>query len=330
MPTLKHVGLLLVVFSGVLVVVIRSGAYTQDDGRDANLPLLGAAAGAKQMPRLGFGTCCRKSARGQPLITSTLAYLSHGGRLIDTAQMYRNQKDLRVAIQQSGVPRAELWVTSKVNTNSAKSGAQVAAAVDSILAELGLAFADLILLHHAVGSTGAQRVEQWRALLDARRDGKVRNVGVSNYDRAQLEALEAATGVLPAVNQLEYHPWVPEEMHTLVRWCRGRGMAVTAYGSLGSSSTGARVGEAVAAVARRHNVSSAALLLRWSLNRGCAVIPGATSASHIAENLHVPMFTLSVAEETELLGAERPSSWRLWRNMGDAKPAGRSRKRHKS
>ena len=74
------------------------------------------AGASKLMPRVGFGTCCRKSSKGQPLIDSTLSYLSQGGRLIDTAQMYENHADLAVAIRRSGVPRSELWVTSKVRT----------------------------------------------------------------------------------------------------------------------------------------------------------------------------------------------------------------------
>ena len=116
------------------------------------------------------------------------------------------------------------------------------------------------------------------------------------------------------------------------RWCQGEGIAVTAYGSLGSSSTGGRNASKVAeasilrspskaaessleALAARHGVTTANLLLGWALARGCAVIPGATSATHIRENLHLRRVRLSGAEEAQLAGARRPDTWRLWRNM---------------
>ena len=138
---------------------------------------------------------------------------------------------------------------------------------------------------------------------------------MSNYDVPQLEALRDATGVLPAVNQLEYHPWIPEH-DAIVQWCQGNGVGVIAYGSLGSSNNRASAGAGVAAVAARHGASSAQVLLRWALQRGVAVIPGATSAEHIRQNLHLPPFVLSDADQREIAGDTRPASWRAWSNMG--------------
>ena len=296
------------------------------------LALRDAPAGkAKLMPRVGFGTCCRWSASGAPLIKSTLSYFAQGGRLIDTAQMYGNHQDLRTAIERSGVPREELWVTSKVMTvrGSAKSTEAVATQITTILDELGLQYLDLLLLHHAKNNSPAQRAEQWQALVASRNAGKIRHIGVANYDRLQIEALEAATGVRPAVNQIEYHPYVEADTHALVKWCQASGIAVTAYGSLGSANLrNARkappkvaeappgtYGSGVAAVATRHGVTPTALLLRWALNHGCAVIPGATSAEHIGQNLNVKRFELSAEDEAELVGSAKPHSWRLWGNM---------------
>ena len=168
---------------------------------------------------------------------------------------------------------------------------------------------------------------------------------------------QAATGVLPAVNQLEFHPWVGASTHETVQWCtrngaretepaitleatgptlarmhrchvpacaqRGpllptAGIAIIAYGSLGSSSNKASVGSGVAQVAARHGVSSAALLLRWALARGAAVIPGATSAAHIRENLAARRlrFELSPEDEAIIAGDAKPPGWKLWPNMG--------------
>ena len=122
--------------------------------------------------------------------------------------------------------------------------------------------------------------------------------------------------VMPSVNQLEYHPWVEPAVHELVRWCQSKGIAITAYGSLGSSATGARnMAAGVAEVAAKYKTTNAALLLNWALARGCAVIPGATSVEHIRENLHLRRFSLTAEDEEKIAGAERPVSWRLWKNM---------------
>lgn len=229
----------------------------------------------------------------------------------------------------SGVPRDELWVTSKVRTLrdngsefTGKHREAVKAEVAKILQELGLAYIDLLLLHHAKGNTLLERTEEWKALLESRDIGKVRHVGVSNYDVEQLRALKAeGGGMLPEVNQLEFHPWIPSH-DAIVSWCQQHRVAVTAYGSLGSSRNRASAGVGVAAVASRHGVTSAQVLLRWALKRGVAVIPGATSADHIRQNLHLPPFELSEEDERRIQGDERPANWRSWRNMGGGRERG--------
>ena len=174
------------------------------------------------MPAVGFRTCCGKAALGPPLVKSTKEYLSQGGRLIDTAQLYQNHKDLRVAIEQSGLPREQLWVTSKVNTRPMKVPSPRAPTRSSPstrrLRKLGLVYLDLMLIHGAWKLSESQRTDVWAALLDARRRGLVRHIGVSNFDEQQIESLEKASGVLPAVNQVEFHPWVPKRQFELVEW----------------------------------------------------------------------------------------------------------------
>ena len=270
---------------------------------------------SKPMPVLGFGTCCRKTAKGAPLIASTKEYLAQGGRLLDTAQMYGNHRDLAVAIKASGVPREQIWLTSKVNTKRVTTRAEAVAAVTTSAQELGVAYIDLMLIHGLWTISAEEAADVWRGLIDAKAAGKVRHIGVSNFERSDIERLIASTGVQPAVHQLEYHPFVAQGVHDLVRWCQERGIAVTAYGSLGSSSNKAK-GDEVAKAALARSVSPAALLLRWALNRGVAVIPGATSAEHIRDNLSPPPMVLSTAE-LERIGSTstRPSTFRLWGNL---------------
>jgi len=249
------------------------------------------------MPLIGFGTCCRKSSTGKPLIQSTRDYLAAGGRLIDTAQMYGNHRELMRAIKASSVPRAELWVTSKVNTKKVATRISAKHAVASSVRELGLNFLDLVLLHGAFARQVDEREALWRGLIDAKTAKLVREIGVSNFDREQLLELMNATGVKPAVVQLEYHPWVTQTTHDYVKWLQAQGVAVTAYASLrprGQQVVGGANG--VAQVAKRYGVSSAQVLLRWAIDRNVAVIPGATSKEHIVDNLRLADFHLTLSD----------------------------------
>ena len=270
---------------------------------------------SKPMPAVGYGTCCRESAQGQPLITSTKAYLAAGGRLIDTAQGYGNHLDIGEAIRQSAVPRDDLWVTSKVRVRACNTAADVVRAVNKSLEQLGLEYLDLMLLHGGDGwGIGPERDEAlWRGLIETQQSGKVRSIGVSNHNREEIDRLISSTGVTPAVNQLEFHPWVPAETRDLVRWCQGKGIAVTAYGSLGGSQNKAR-GEAAAKIAEKYGKTSAQVLLRWALDQGVAVIPGASSEEHIREDLDLTGFALTSEDAKLLESVEAPTNFTRWHN----------------
>uniref|UniRef100_A0A7S1SEI9 NADP-dependent oxidoreductase domain-containing protein n=1 Tax=Alexandrium catenella TaxID=2925 RepID=A0A7S1SEI9_ALECA len=257
------------------------------------IPLKGSS---RPMPAMGFGTCCRKTSQGQALVNSTKIFLRLGGRHIDTAQKYSNHKDIKRAIQESGVPREELWITSKVNTitsNLTREG--VVQAVDDSLRELNLAYLDLMLLHRPAVDP-ALRAEQWRGLIDAKVAGKVLNIGVSNYDVAMIKGLINATGVAPAVNQMGFNPANAHAKRKIVRFCVDNGIAVTAFGSVRDQTTK----DKVSYFSKMHNATGAQLLLRWAMDQGVSVIPGATSEEHISENLRTPTFHLAPNEVQEL------------------------------
>lgn len=282
---------------------------------------------AKKMPLIGFGTCCRASAKGKPLIRSTLIYLSSGGRLIDTAQMYDNHRDLAKAIHESGVPRDEIWVTSKLNTatnemrlkKAIRTEEDAMRNVNLCLEELGLEYLDLLLIHGAWDNPVEVQEAIWRGLIAAKAAGKVKNIGVSNFNQAQIQNLKTKTGVLPAAHELEYHPWVPKETHDLVRWCQKEGIAVTAYGSLGGSKNAA-ASQAAQRVAKKYGLSKAQVLLSWALNKGVAVIPGATSQEHIEQNLATPAGLLTKDDMDLLESSGPPESWRRWHNCESGCP----------
>ena len=126
-----------------------------------------------RMPANGLGTCCRKTARGQPIIDAIKAYLRLGGRLIDTAMAYRNHEEVGEALRASGVKREDVWITSKLASGTVNSYAKGLAAVDNILQEIGTSYLDLVLIHSPkMGRDKAIAV--WKALIDAKKAGKLR------------------------------------------------------------------------------------------------------------------------------------------------------------
>lgn len=263
----------------------------------------------KPMPAVGFGTCCREGAHGSAIIESAKIYLASGGRLIDTAHRYSNHRELGFAIRTSGLPREDIWVTDKVNPEKVRTRNDVVKAVDEALSELGLDYVDLMLLHWPDGA--APNVELWEGMLMVRRSGRALNVGVSNYDQAQIEELKNATGEAPAVNQIEYHPWVDQETKDLVKWLKEQEIAITAYNVLGNVAKAQA--DAITAVAMKYKTTNAQVMIRWVLDHGAAPLAGATSRPHIRSDLNcsVPPH-LSEADSYFLENSPKPSNWQVW------------------
>lgn len=272
------------------------------------------------MPTNGFGTCCRPSAKGEAIYASTSTYLRAGGRLVDTAMAYGNHREIGRAVRDSGLGRDEVWITSKISPNQIlRNGGRgggdvqrlVSRAVDGILKELGTSYLDLCLIHTPKAGRDFS-VAAWRALVEARNDGRIRSIGVSNFNKEEILDLRRATGETPEVNQIQYHPWTSPEWRELVRWHQRNDVVTIAYNSLGGSrfrsSSNGRSDDAVLRVAERHAVSEAQLLLRWATNHDkVAVIPGATSEAHVRENLDAP--PLPDLDPTELEGLDPPPGW---------------------
>lgn len=272
------------------------------------------------MPAIGYGTCCRKSAKGEAIYESTLTYLELGGRLIDTAMAYGNHVEIGRAVRDSGVTRDSVWITGKVSPNAVKGKPDVykktTDAIDTMLQELGVgSYLDLCLIHSPkLGQKDTRQM--WLALIKAQSEGKIRSIGVSNFNKQEILDLQSNTGTLPEVNQIQYHPWTSTEWKALVQWQTEMGIVTTAYNSLGgsrfhsSSKSGNNNSEwpsSITELAQQHHATEAQLLLRWALQQEkVAVIPGATSEAHIRENLSVPQFTLDL---DALEQADAPPKW---------------------
>jgi 2,5-diketo-D-gluconate reductase A len=308
----------------------------QADGKLLSTPVFMTDGSARAMPMVGFGTANRRSAKGAALVASLKNFFELGGRLVDTAQMYGNYAEIGRALKQAPPSiREGVWLISKVNTNRhvrgfVNSAAGAQKAVSDCLKRTGINSMDVMLIHLPWENSAEERTAVWRGLIAAQREGHVRHIGVSNFNREQIEQLVAATGVWPSINELEYHPWAQQQAHELVKWCQQHRIVVVAYGSLGGSKNVGQRSAAVASVAKRHRVSNAQVLLRWALQRGVVVIPGATSREHIADNLALqrtaPLsLRLSDDDIHEIDSSGVPDRFKLWKGLCTEGGGGSSR-----
>jgi len=238
-----------------------------------------------EMPVLGLGVW---EAPGKKCVEAVKHALRVGYRLIDTAKIYGNEKEVGLAVRESGVPREAIFVTTKVWTSD-QGYESTLRACDASLDRLGMEYVDLYLIHWP-GSK--KRADTWRALLDLKAQGKARAIGVSNYYPRHVEEVLKAGLVVPAVNQIELSPFLhPREV---TDFCRERGIVVEAYSPL---ARGRRMKDpGLAAVARKYGKTPAQIMLRWSLQHGYVVIPKSVRPERIEENADVFDFMLAPAD----------------------------------
>jgi len=242
-----------------------------------------------QMPALGLGTY---KLVGKEAYAPVRAALNYGYRHIDTASFYENEEEVGRAVRESGVPREEVFITSKV-WNTEQGYDETLAAFDRSLKRLGTDHIDLYLVHWPL--TG-KRLDTYRALEHLYRDGLVRAIGVSNYSIRHLEELYTACQVMPAVNQVEMSPFLYQK--DLLQHCQARDVLVTAFspfarGEILSDPTLMEIGKA-------HRKSPAQVIIRWCLQRGMAVIPRSSNSNRIRENSQVFNFSLHKEEMVRL------------------------------
>lgn len=241
-----------------------------------------------RMPKVGFGTYKLNGGQGADAIVSALRL---GYRLLDSAFNYENEGAVGRAVARAGIPRDEIFVVSKLPGRHHRYDAALAALQESLY-RTGLDRLDLYLIHWP-NPLEDRYVEAWRALVRARELGLVRSVGVSNFLPEHIGRLEKETGVLPAVNQIELHPYFSQE--PLRRFCAEKGIAVQAWSPLGRGNASLRE-PVVEEIARRHGRTATQVILRWELELGVGVIPKASSPAHQAENLALFDFGLSREE----------------------------------
>lgn len=252
-----------------------------------------------QMPALGLGVF---QAHGDTVTEAVRHAIQNGYRLVDTATVYDNEEQVGRGIAESGVPREELFITTKLaiqdyGQDSARR------AFDTSLSRLGLDYVDLYLLHWPLPGTFAKTLQSWRVLENLLYEGRVKAIGVCNFRQEHLMVMQGRIEVTPAVNQVELHPYFNQQ--DLRDSNTEAGIVTQAWSPIGGA-LGYHPGicplphplehPAITAIASAHGKSSAQTVLRWHIQHGHAVIPKSVHAERIEENLAVFDFELDAAE----------------------------------
>ena len=251
----------------------------------------------RELPALGFGTY---PLTGDDGIEAVVSAIEVGYRLIDTAVNYENEREVGEAIRRSGVPREELVVCSKLPGRHHGYDDAIGSVRES-LERLGLDRLDLHLIHWPNPSQG-RYVEAWRALVDLQRDGLVTSIGVSNFTGDHLNRIIDETGVTPAVNQIELHPYFPQQEMRAVN--AGLGILTESWSPLGKRQA-PFTEPPVASAAEAHGVTPGQVILRWQVQLGAVPIPKSATPARQRENLDVFGFELSDDEMAAITGLGR-------------------------
>jgi len=243
----------------------------------------------RSIPQLGFGVFMVDPAETERVVSDALAA---GYRHIDTAAIYGNEEGVGRAIAASGIPREELWITTKL-WNSDHIAGRAAEAMATSLDRLGLDRVDLYLIHWP--RPDADRyVDAWTQLLALREEGLATSIGVSNFTPIHLDRVISESGQVPSIDQVELHPGFAQR--ELRAYAAEHGVAIESWGPLGQGKYPLLEESAVVSAATAHGATPAQVVLSWHLARGLVVIPKTVSASRMAENLGAVELTLTVAE----------------------------------
>lgn len=242
----------------------------------------------------GFGLGVYKAEDGEEVITAIKSAVQAGYRAIDTATVYKNEEGVGTAIKECGVPREELFITTKV-WNSDQGYESTLAACETSLTKLGLDYVDLYLIHWPVVE---KYRETWKALETLYKQGKVRAIGLSNFHKHHIEEIMSIAEIKPMVNQIELHPYLTQK--ELLDYCQSQDIVVTAWSPLARGKCFDN--NVLKAIAEKYNKSVAQVVLRWDIQNGVIVIPKSVHENRIQENSDIFDFELT-SEEMEAIDA---------------------------
>jgi diketogulonate reductase-like aldo/keto reductase len=247
------------------------------------------------MPVLGFGVFQNNNAK-----SSCLEAFKAGYRHIDSAQAYRNEAQVGEAVQESGLKREDLFITTKCVSRTHGYESTIKG-VDTSLSQFQFDYIDLFLIHDPL-SGSEKRLATYKALLEAKEVGKIRTVGVSNYNVHHLEEIKKAGYEQPAVNQIELHPFCQQK--PIVDYCRANNIVIQAYTPLVRGRVDHPV---ISEIAAKYNRDPAQLLIRWSIQKGFVPLPKSATPARIHSNAQVFDFELADEDMAELDGLDQGS-----------------------
>ncbi|THU96262.1 Aldo/keto reductase [Dendrothele bispora CBS 962.96] len=260
----------------------------------------------QELPLLGLGTYLNDDCK-----PACLAGLKQGYKHIDTARMYGNEVQVGEALRESGIPREEIYITTKINNNEHSYDVALAS-VDDSLKTLGLDYIDCMLIHSPL-SNKPSRLETWRALVEAKKQGKVKAIGVSNYGVKHLEEIREANLELPSINQIELQPRCQQK--EIVEWCKKYDIVIGAYAPIMRTKWNY---PEITETAKKYNKNPAQLLVRWSLQRGYAPLPKSADPERVKTNADVFDFEISPEDMALIDGLDRGKEGEITWNPIDA------------
>ena len=278
----------------------------------ADVPLITLNNGV-QMPQFGLGTQIQSLENGDLTVLNqesreaVAAALKSGYRHLDDAHGYLNERGVGQGIKDSGVPREEIWVTDKLWPSEYADSYN---AVNQMLERLGVDYLDLVYLHHPAGEIETI-VKGWQGLEQAYREGKIRALGISNFDN-RMDAFNAILeqDIKPQVMQIECHPFAQrQETRALAEQYN---IQVECWYPLGHGDQRLLNAETLEAIAKAHNKSVVQVILRWHIQEGFSVIPGSTNPEHIQENIEIFDFALSDEEMEQIRAMDQGESGRYF------------------
>jgi diketogulonate reductase-like aldo/keto reductase len=250
-----------------------------------------------QMPQLGFGVFQVPPGDVEKVVAIAL---ETGYRSIDTAAMYRNEEGVGRALHSSGIPREQLFVTTKLDNPAHKAG-EAERGMDESLRRLGLDFVDLYLIHWPLPRAD-RYVQVWQQLEKAVEDGRARAIGVSNFQPHHLQRVLDEGGTVPAVNQIELHPYFSQP--ELRRVAAAHGIVTEAWSPLGQGGTLLQ-DETITGIAEKYGITPAQVVIRWHLQLGNVVIPKSVTPERIRSNFDVFGFELAPDDMGAIDGLNR-------------------------
>jgi diketogulonate reductase-like aldo/keto reductase len=240
------------------------------------------------IPRIGFGTNVLRGAEGVAAIQTALAA---GCRLIDTAQSYHNEDVIGRAVAESEVPRQDVFITTKIDDENQGTDATIES-LEVSLRKLQTDYVDLLLIHWPYPGDFDRSLETWHTLIDLQAAGKARAIGVSNYTTDLVQKTIDDSGVVPAVNQVEFHPFLFQK--GLMDYCQQNGVLIESYCPIARAERSDN--PVLQRLAKKYDKSPVQIILRWQLEHDLVPIPRSMNPKHIQGNLDIFDFTLTEEE----------------------------------